>query len=197
MEEVLIDTSVLNEDPPFVAFPKIARFSREVVITEKIDGTNASIFITDDGRFYTGSRTKWITPEKDNFGFSRWAHENKDELLKLGPGMHYGEWWGSGIQRGYGMKKKVFSLFNVKRWGDPASRPACCEVVPTLYEGQIHDATLKLSGIDEALGILINEGSRAAPGFRDPEGIMIFHVASSKMYKKTIKDDEKPKGSKE
>ena len=56
----------------FLEFPKMARYSREVIVTEKIDGTNAQILITEDGLFFTGSRTRWITPENDNFGFSRW-----------------------------------------------------------------------------------------------------------------------------
>ena len=29
----------------FMGFPKIARYSREVIVTEKIDGTNACIYI--------------------------------------------------------------------------------------------------------------------------------------------------------
>jgi hypothetical protein len=44
----------------------MARLSREVIITEKIDGTNASIYIDDDGTFLTGSRTQWI-----NVGFKQ------------------------------------------------------------------------------------------------------------------------------
>lgn len=93
-------------DAEFKPWVKIARLARECTITEKIDGTNASIFIGDDGTFLTGSRTRWITPDSDNFGFSRWAHENRDELMLLGPGHHFGEWWGSGIQRGYGLPKR-------------------------------------------------------------------------------------------
>ena len=31
----------------FVGFPKIARYSREIVATEKIDGTNAQVFVTE------------------------------------------------------------------------------------------------------------------------------------------------------
>ncbi len=58
----------------FEGFGKIARLSRECVITEKIDGTNAQICITEDGQFLTGSRTRWITPEDDNFGFSKSAN---------------------------------------------------------------------------------------------------------------------------
>ena len=61
----------------FVAFPKIARLSRECEITEKLDGTNASITITEDGQFLTASRTRWITPADDHYGFARWAREHR------------------------------------------------------------------------------------------------------------------------
>ena len=116
----------------FVGFSKIARLSREMVITEKIDGTNGCIFIGEDGEFLVGSRSRWITPENDNHGFARWVYDHKNELMSLGPGRHFGEWWGSGIQRGYGLTKgeKRFSLFNVKRWKE--ERPSCCYVVPVL-----------------------------------------------------------------
>src|SRR5690349_11912868 len=97
----------------FEAFNKIARLSRNCTITEKIDGTNACIAISDDGKdFFIGSRSRWITPEDDNFGFARWATEHREELLLLGPGRHWGEWWGAGIQRRYGVPEKRFSLFN-------------------------------------------------------------------------------------
>ena len=49
----------------FEAFQKIARLKRNCVITEKIDGTNAQIFIGEDGEFLTGSRNRWITPDDD------------------------------------------------------------------------------------------------------------------------------------
>ena len=90
----------------FTEFPKIARLSRECTITEKIDGTNGSIYIGENGEFLIGSRTQWITPERDNHGFARWCMEHKEELFKLGIGHHFGEWWGSGIQRGYGLTEK-------------------------------------------------------------------------------------------
>jgi len=89
----------------FQEFPKIARYSRDVIVTEKIDGTNACVFIGAEGEFLTGSRTRWITPEAYNYGFSRWAHEHKAELLTLCPGRHFGEWWGGGCQRGYDLPK--------------------------------------------------------------------------------------------
>lgn len=170
----------------FSAFPKMARWSREIIITEKIDGTNASIFIGEDGEFLTGSRRRWITPEADNYGFSRWAHENRDELMKLGIGHHFGEWWGAGIQRRYGLDEKRFSLFNVSRWGD--ERPACCHVVPVIYRGPMFS-----EAIEQALTTL-DGNSLAAPGFTDPEGVVLFHVAAGIGFKKTLKKDEQPKG---
>ncbi len=176
----------------FAPFQKIARLSRECVITEKLDGTNASVYISDDGAmFLTGSRTRWITPEDDNYGFARWAQENRDELMKLGPGHHFGEWWGSGCQRGYGLQKgeKRFSLFNTHRWSDEAGvRPACCHVVPVLATGPF--SSVMVEGVIETLREL---GSQAAPGFMDPEGIIVFHSAAGTLFKKTIKGDEEGK----
>lgn len=174
----------------FTEFNKIYRVSRPCVITEKIDGTNAQICITESGKFLTGSRTRWITPLNDNYGFSRWAYEHKEELLKLGVGKHFGEWWGQGVQRGYNMKEKHFSLFNVSRWGDASIRPSCCDVVPVLYEG-IFDTTK----IDECIERLRSEGSIAAPGFMKPEGIVCFHVQGNFCLKKTLEKDQEHKGS--
>ena len=172
----------------FIEFDKIARLSRNCVVTEKIDGTNASIVITEDGEFLTGSRTRWITPTDDNYGFAKWAAANKEELLKLGPGSHYGEWWGLGIQRNYGLKEKRFSLFNTARWSDAAVRPACCSVVPVLYSGLFSTIL-----ICEALGNLAQYGSIAAPGFMKPEGIVIWHEAARMYFTKTIEKDDAPK----
>jgi hypothetical protein len=175
---------------PFVEFPKISRYSREVVVTEKIDGTNAQVYIDDAmTSIMAGSRTRWITPDDDNFGFAKWVAENSEALLALGHGSHFGEWWGAGIQRKYGMPNKRFSLFNVHRWGDDASRPACCGVVPTLWRGPLDQ--LNVNGV---LDELASHGSVAAPGFMKPEGIVIFHTAAQWLLKKTIEKDSEPKG---
>ena len=176
----------------FNMFPKMGRWSRDVIITEKLDGTNAQIFIDDLGKtMMVGSRKRWIVPGDDNYGFAAWAIDNSEELIaKLGPGQHFGEWWGQGIQRKYGLSEKRFSLFNVTRWNDPDVRPACCHVVPTLWEGPMEDAN------EEAwnrLEILEQQGSTAAPGFMNPEGIIIFHTAGRVGFKKTVKDDDKHK----
>jgi len=172
----------------FKKFGSISRLSRDMIITEKIDGTNAQICITEDGEFLTGSRKRWITPEDDNYGFSKWAHENKDELMTLGIGHHYGEWWGQGIQCKYGMDRKVFSLFNVNIWNDDEIRPKCCDVVPVLYEGSFD--TKMIESVMEALKAT---GSQAAPGFMNPEGVVIFHKHSNGLFKKTFEHDDKGK----
>lgn len=179
--------------PEFVPFGKIPRLSRECTITEKIDGTNASILITEDGGFFAGSRTRWITPEDDNYGFAKWAHGNREELLLLGPGHHFGEWWGQGIQRNYSQPVKRFSLFNTSKWSDDAIRPACCGVVPVLYSG-LFDEFDVMKGLKGALNRLRTEGSVAAPGFMKPEGIVVYHHALNGYFKKTLDKDEEWKG---
>ena len=176
----------------FVEFPKIARLSRECVVTEKIDGTNGCICIGEDGSFQVGSRTRWLTAETgDNHGFLLWSLTNKEELMNLGPGTHFGEWWGSGIQRGYGLMKgeKRFSLFNVHKWSDDAVRPKCCSVVPVLWRG-----IFSTQDVNDCILTLKMHGSMASPGFMKPEGVIIFHTASGYLFKKTLEKDEQPKG---
>lgn len=177
----------MNEE--FRPFAKIARISRQCVITEKIDGTNAQIYINDKGDLEgVGSRKRWITPKDDNFGFARWAYEHTQELEELGPGNHFGEWWGLGIQRKYGLDEKRFSLFNTSRWADDDLRPACCGIVPVLWEGEFctNEARNQVNRLREY-------GSIAAPGFMKPEGIVIWHVAARIYFKKTCEQDEVPK----
>jgi hypothetical protein len=206
----------------------MARLSRECCVTEKIDGTNASILITADEcaddpnaiysadglTIYAGSRTRFITPANDNFGFARWVTENGRELLALGRGLHFGEWWGSGIQRNYGQDHKRLSLFNTLRWHAPGGEPclitpaqldkrgneitpekwtqpapACCHVVPVLYRG-IFDT----EKVNACLWKLKVEGSAAAPSFMNPEGVVAYHIAGGVGFKKTLDNDDQAKG---
>lgn len=197
------------ETVEFEGFPKMGRLFRECVITEKIDGTNAQILINDAGDdLIAGSRTRWITPEDDNFGFAAWVRDHKEELLTLGPGRHFGEWWGGKIQRGYGIKEKRWSLFNVARWclygaapqplpksPDPKAEqryqdvlPPCCGLVPVLYRGPFNTDSVR-----EVMRCLETEGSKAAPGFMDPEGVVVFHTAANVGFKATLKNDGVPK----
>lgn len=201
-------------------FPKMPRLSREMIITEKIDGTNASIIIESHAHdcvpsdpqiiahfeseyprhadvltMRVGSRSRFITPSDDNYGFAAWVAKNKDDLFRLGPGQHFGEWWGNGIQRGYGISEKRFSLFNVGRWKINSfeekgfqAPPKCCHIVPILYKGMFDTAV-----VDEVIQNLAKGGSHAAPGFNRPEGIIVWHVAGNFGFKKTIEKDETPK----
>lgn len=171
----------------FIEFPKIPRLSRECVVTEKIDGTNAQITIKDGKVESIGSRTRFITPEQDNFGFAGWVRKHESELIALGEGTHFGEWWGVGIQRGYGLTERRFSLFNVSKW-NKENVPACASVVPVLYRG-IFDT----SEIAAAVYQLKITGSQAEPGFMKPEGIVIYHTAAGRYFKKTVENDEKGK----
>ncbi|TFH36187.1 MAG: hypothetical protein E4G93_02560, partial [Dehalococcoidia bacterium] len=103
VDMVALDSNRKDVVMEFEKFGKIARLNRGMVITEKIDGTNGQLLFDRMGRLWVGSRNRWITPEKDNCGFARWAHENRSELFGiLGEGRHFGEWWGQGIQRRYG-----------------------------------------------------------------------------------------------
>lgn len=181
--------------PTFSPFPKIPRLRRTIIVTEKIDGTNAQVVITPEGEVFAGSRNRWIAPENDNYGFAGWVKRHEEELRDgLGVGQHFGEWWGPGIQRGYGLTEKRFSLFNTNRWSRkdslPATNPpACCDVVPVLYIGQYGDGP-----IQDVLEDLRTGGSKAAPGFATPEGVVVYMQSSGSMHKVLLEGDELPKG---
>lgn len=210
----------------FVPWPKIPRLRRGMVITEKIDGTNAAVgVISLDEEFaesivrlgaptpakyvriselgpvlvYAQSRTRVISPDADNFGFASWTHENAAYLAHdLGPGIHFGEWWGSGIQRRYGLDHKRFSLFNTHRWGNQADGTAVPFLTPGLgVVPVITEHTFSETEITKALDLLREQGSLAAPGFMQPEGIVVYLSAARQMFKVLLDNDEMPKGVKE
>ncbi len=209
----------------FQPFEKIARYQRELIITEKLDGTNAQIHIlpmtelhASDMRclaahegmvMFAGSRKRYICPENytpaggtDNFSFAWWVQMNARDLFTLGEGRHYGEWYGAGIQRGYGLEEKRFALFNVNRWGDHnPNTPSCCEVVTRITgeEGEF------IFDVNEAMAMLEMYGSQHVyedveacnmqgkctnrVRFMNPEGIVAYHTASRTLYKQTFGND--------
>ena len=210
----------------FKAWPKVPRLNRNVVVTEKIDGSNTAVVIesvlrgapkqvfeicrvdlelADDYELavFAQSRKRLLQTNEDggkgsdNFAFAAWVKENAIELAAvLGEGYHFGEWYGSGIQRAYGLEDKRFALFNVGRWHDQQANgcgesvcPNCCSVVPVLALGQFADAPW-----EDALDNLRTNGSAAAAGFDNPEGIVIYHQAARQSFKVTLKGDESPKG---
>jgi hypothetical protein len=143
-----------------------------------------AILAQSRGRFITPSHIK---PKNDNYGFAQWVSDHVDELANLGPGYHYGEWWGYGIQRGYGMAEKHFSLFNVSRWGDgKQERPACCDVVPLIGYFQPDQIGTQV----ERMRTL---GSLASPGYMRPEGLILWHSQSKNYFKILLEGDDVPK----
>lgn len=194
----------------FSPFPKLARLNRDIVVTEKLDGTNAQIVIYDatmlDPDFVVaevnglglcaGSRTRYIVPGNDNFGFAAWVQANAQELVGLGVGQHFGEWWGKGIQRGYGMTDRKFSLFNTPRWYDDMNHkklcPDICDVVPILYKGDFSQGY-----VQKCVEELRLTGSRAMPGYKNPEGVVVYHTAANTAFKVTCENDNKPKSCQE
>lgn len=186
----------------FKAWPKIPRLENEVYyLTEKIDGTNACIIIDYTGNInhdyclysdningtdigiravYAQSRTRLITPAEDNFGFAKWVKENAEQLINdLGEGYHFGEWWGQGINRGYGLDHKKFSLFN------PTKKSVICNNVPHLCICE--DARFLTSDIEASIKLLKDIGSVASPGYMKPEGIVVY-AEKAKTYWKVIID---------
>jgi hypothetical protein len=178
--------------PEFKAWPKIPRRNKPVIVTEKIDGSNGIIHISEEGVVTAGSRNRWLVDGAENYGFAVWVRQHEEELRALGTGYHYGEWFGAGIQRGYDLSERRFALFNTSRWNNNHPPPACCSVVPVLGIGFESDGVIK-----RLLDELIVGGSRAVPGFMKPEGIVVFHTAAGTFQKVLIENDDKPKGEAE
>ena len=164
--------------PTFEPYPKIPRLKVQCMITEKIDGTNAQIIVDEWGMVHAASRKRLLTPDDDNFGFAAWVQKHAEQLTELGPGRHYGEWWGYGIQRQYGLKEKRFHLFNAGRWTDNPERPDCCGVVPILNKGHFSTEL-----IESTIETLKTNGSVVAPGYMHPEGVMVYVASSKQLYK--------------
>lgn len=184
-------------EPTFRAWPKTPRLFKDCVISEKIDGTNGAVHVMDDGRVYCQSRTRLLPmgpqgmddvdwAKRDNHGFAAWVREHSHLLsVILGPGTHYGEWWGNGINRGYDCKPgdKRFSLFNTSKWAHLRDHPSYPElpslsVVPVLWTGPF-DTERVLDIAD----YLQRHGSVAKPGYDRPEGLCIYHTASNSVFK--------------
>lgn len=216
----------------FQAWPKTPRLFRDIVITEKIDGTNAAINIQKydtksppegdncnafahvsgegDEMYCVGaqSRNRLIFPagwdgnnNADNAGFARWVDQNAQRLYDLlGPGRHYGEWWGRSVGRKYDMNHNIFSLFNTNKWGEITKAigqtfgepyelgDGRINSVPVLYQGPFDQGQ-----IESALWRLRKDGSQAAPGFLNPEGICVYHTQSKQVYKVTLDNNDKGK----
>lgn len=218
----------------FEPWPKLPRLNKPVIVTEKIDGTNAAIIVekivgsglapdspghldwargrvngtngtsvvamADGDTFLVGaqSRNKLIQPggSTDNAGFAGWVAQHALDLVTLlGPGRHFGEWWGRGIQRGYDQPAKRFSLFNVSRYAD------MFVASPLRFDDETYVNTVpylgETTGFEDVMAFveaLRIQGSAAAPGYDRPEGVVAFHTAGQSMFKAFLENDNTPKG---
>lgn len=220
----------------FKEWPKIPRLSSPFVVTEKIDGTNSAVVIerepfgweldlydprtvavisdeAQDSDFYVyaQSRTRFITPAQDNHGFARWVKDNAEALVaSLGVGTHFGEWWGNGIQRGYGLGKgdKRFSLFNVKRWNpfdtydelyaaQTVDTPIfenllSLSVVPILTWKDSDTPMTEMADLTHSCLLSLKAfGSLAARGYMNPEGVVLYHTRGGQVFKDFVEGNVK------
>lgn len=191
---------------------------RDIVVTEKVDGTNSAVIIEeidpelpyegeewtlcvierDEGTFAVAaqSRNRLLTPGKttDNYGFAAFVQQNAEELFDLlGPGRHFGEWWGKGINKRYVSAMegiKGFALFNVARhkvlhhWLTFDDQQVLVEPVHVLYEGPFSEQKIR-----DTLNVLKERGSWMSP-FDSAEGIVVFHTQSRQTYKVTLDNQD-------
>lgn len=193
----------MENELTFEKFPSLKRMKRNCIITEKIDGTNAQICFDAGGNILVGSRKRQIWPEGtdgqlkgcDNQGFAQWAYRLKKELFEfLGEGRHYGEWCGAGIQRKYGLNKKMFLLFNTGRFGPTKQKipkhlsTEGLGTVPVLYEG-----IFTTDAVDNTMQKLLETGSHINT-FNNPEGVVVYHTTLRDYFKVTYEHDKTGKG---
>lgn len=169
----------------FKAWDKTTRLFSDVILTEKLDGSNCAINIeaTVDG-FNIGaqSRNRLITVYNDHQGFARWVASNVLELNDiLGAGRHYGEYVTKGL------KQPRFFLFNTERWSG-VETDFGLDCVPIMYYGRYYEGL-----VAEQLKLLENFGSAAydAP----PEGVVIYWKADKTLKKAFCAGVSKQKGN--
>ena len=182
----------------FVAYPKLGRLARaNMVITEKIDGTNACIVVEEGQIALVQSRKRVIVPGTDNAGFAGWVYANAAIIAEaLGDGRHYGEWAGPAIQQNpLDMIEKRLFLFNTNQF--PPERIEQIQetvphisAVPTLYKG-----AFSMETISETLRTLAENGSQVPQKglAARPEGVVVSVFGSK--FKMTM--DDRHKGERE
>jgi hypothetical protein len=133
--------------------------------------------------------TRIVTVQEDMNGIAAWARENAAGIVAaLGPGIHFGEWWGYKINRGYGLRvgDRRFSLFNTVRWNKlNGQQVPGLYSVPVLWEGSLENDWM---AVPEQVANLKTRGSVAVPGYPYPEGLVLYHHEGDTMFK--IRIDE-------
>lgn len=179
------------------SFPSIERLENiYCVISEKIDGTNGLIEINETNvRF--GSRNRYISFSDDNAGFANFFRhyearfedvakdiitkepESSDESYPL---RIYGEWFGCGIQRGYGLKDKFFMPFSFF-YGEKLIEYQVPNVITPniMYTGKF-----SMEVVNTCMQQLKLNGSGVVKDYKQPEGIVIFFPKYNFRLKETF-----------
>lgn len=200
--------------PGFKRWPSTPPLFGHATLTEKIDGHTVGIHVelikrnpqtravliregdvmemNREGqaafyRVWVQSRNRYLTPQRDVAGVAAWAQANAAGLaMTLGPGRHFGEWWGYKICRTYGLPKgdRRFSLFNTQRWsGIDGSQVPGLYAVPVLWAGVLSP---DLGAVTENIEKLRAGGSVAVPGYMYPEGTVLWHHEADTMLEHTF-----------
>lgn len=98
--------------------------------TVKLHGTNAAVRLLN-GKYEYMSRARIITPEDDNYGFAAWADGCKEHLPVEEGHILYGEWCGSGIQKGVAISQlpKMFVIFGYRSVDGKWKEPLACNAM--------------------------------------------------------------------
>ena len=186
------------------SFPSIERLENiYCIISEKIDGTNGLIEINETNvRF--GSRNRYISFSDDNAGFANFFRHYEAKLedvakdvitkeLELNgetltscnesyPLRIYGEWFGCGIQRGYGLKDKFFMPFS-SFYGEKLIEYQVPNVITPniMYTGKF-----SMEVVGTCMQQLKLNGSGVVKDYKQPEGIVIFFPKYNFRLKETF-----------
>lgn len=141
-------------------YPDVIKPGEKVIVTEKIHGANAR-YLWFDGKFYMGSRTRWLKPDADHAWkrasdadarIRAWCEANPSVVL-------YGEIYGAVQSLKYGTKQGEvrFAAFAASHNGDwfdtwQLLMTPCLPCVPLIYNGPFNLATvLALAEHDSAV----------------------------------------------
>lgn len=187
--------SLTNNGREFQSFNKIPRYENDsFTISEKMDGTNGVIlvYMGEGGKeVMAGSRSQWLRDDGrkswDNHGFAAWVKEKESELTRLPCGRYYGEWYGRGINRNYGLDDRRFMLFNYKHCMKLKAEgllPPCVEVELVTDVDVSHEVLDSL--VKKRSNHLREYGSFVVPGFMRPEGLIVRSTLKQQLHKVII-----------
>lgn len=185
-------------------------YGQEVIITEKIHGTNIRLMADEHG-IWVGSRNYIIYnpiedkyyKEYDGHGFYAWYLAKKEEFdcLKFFDCVtFYGEFYGAGVQKGvqyFQTARKGFSLFAAKNFDGSwfsinelrrAIVTRYFNLPPILYQGVLKDREHALSFIDQNSVVGKQNGVVQTPNVA--EGIVIQAVDYDKRLIAKLKSEK-------